>query len=175
MRLKLICGTFAIAAAFQGCSPAAEPKPQVSTLPGAAELSGADAITPQNPFFGAWGLEGAKIAPWWDHKGEEPAPDSAMTRIAFSADGSSGPPLLTCGKPKYAVNVVSPRTLFEGNLPDAAKDAAALGFNPEGVTSMTFTCASGTADVSLDFPMLNDDTIMLGLDNVIYTFKRTHD
>ena len=37
---------------------------------------------------------------------------------------------------------------------------------------MTFTCAEGTGDVSLNFPMIDDDTIMLGLDNVLYTLKR---
>lgn len=170
MALRLVCWAAIAAATLQACSPAAETKPQATPTP---EISGADAITPQNPFFGAWSLEGAKIAPWWDHKGEEPSPDPAMTKIVFGADASSGPPLLTCDKPKYAVNLVASRALFEGNLPDPAKDAATMGFGPEGATSMTFTCASGTTDVSLDFPMVDEDTIMLGLDNVIYTFKRT--
>src|SRR5262245_24080930 len=135
-------------AVMAACSPAAETKPETAPAP---EITGADAITPQNPFFGAWSLEGAKIAPWWDHKGDEPAPDPAMAKIVFGADASSGPPLLTCDKPRYAVNLVSPRALFEGNLPDPMKDAIAMGFSAEGATSMTFTCASGTADVSLDF------------------------
>lgn len=173
MAFDVVRGTLAAAALLAlmaGCSPTGETKPEAAPTPG---ITGADAITPQNPFFGTWSLEGAKIAPWWDHKGEEPTPDPAMTKIVFNADTSSGPPLLTCDKPKYAVNLVSPRALFEGNLPDPMKDATAMGFSAEGATSMTFTCASGTADVSLDFPMVNDDTIMLGLDNVIYTFKRT--
>ena len=38
---------------------------------------------------------------------------------------------------------------------------------------MSFSCESGGGDVSLDFPMLDDNTIMLGLDNVIYTLTRT--
>ena len=38
---------------------------------------------------------------------------------------------------------------------------------------MSYSCTSGGADISLDFPMLDDDQIMLGLDNVIYTFQRT--
>lgn len=170
MARALVFGALIVNAVLQACSPAAETKPEVAP---AVAPSGADAITPQNPFFGTWSLEGAKIAPWWDHKGEEPAPDPGMTKIVFGADASSGPPLLTCDKPKYAVNLVSPRALFEGNLPDPMKTATAMGFSAEGATSMTFTCASGTADVSLDFPMADDDTIMLGLDNVIYTFKRT--
>ncbi len=169
MGLKLACGALVAGAALQACSPATEPKPEAA----APAVTGAEAITPQNPFFGAWALEGARIAPWWDRKGEEPAPDPALAKITFGAEKSSGSQLLACDKPKYAVNVVSPRMLFEGNLPDPAKDAAGMGFSPESVTTMTFSCDSGTADVSLDFPMVNDDTIMLGLDNVIYTFKRT--
>lgn len=169
MGVTRICRLLAAAGMLQACSPASEPKPASE----AAAASGVEAITPQNPFFGGWGLEGAKIAPWWDRKGEEPVPDPAMAKISFGAEASAGPPLLTCDKPKYAVNVLSPRRLFDGALPDPAKDAAGMGFNPEGVTTMTFTCASGTADVSLDFPMVNDDTIMLGLNNVIYTYRRT--
>ena len=38
---------------------------------------------------------------------------------------------------------------------------------------MSFSCQSGTGDFLADFPMLDDATIMLGLDNVLYTFKRT--
>jgi hypothetical protein len=152
------------------CAPAAEDKP---AAPAASVASGADAITPGNPFFGTWSLDSARIAPWWDNKGAEPAADPALAKISFAADKTSGPPLLTCDKPQYALNIVPTRSLFEGNLPEPPKDAAALGFSSYGITSMTFSCASGSADVSLDFPMANDDTILLGLDNVIYTFKRT--
>ena len=80
--------------------------------------------------------------------------------------------LLNCDKPSYAVNIVSPRGLFEGNLPDPGKDATELGFASSEISTMTFTCVSGTADVSLNFAMIDDDTIMLGLDNVLYTLKR---
>jgi hypothetical protein len=172
--VRTILACAAVFALVAACSPGGKSGPPATPAPTSApQISGADAITPGNPFFGGWGLEGAKIAPWWDHKGEEPAPDPAMAEISFTADKSSGPPLLTCDKPKYALNIAPPRALFGGNLPDPMKDAAALGFNPEGISTLTFTCASGTMDVSLDFPMMNDDTIMLGLDNVIYTFKRT--
>ncbi len=123
MGLKLACGALVAGAALQACSPATEPKPEAA----APAVTGAEAITPQNPFFGAWALEGARIAPWWDRKGEEPAPDPALAKITFGAEKSSGSQLLACDKPKYAVNVVSPRMLLEGNLPDPAKDAALEG------------------------------------------------
>ena len=161
--------------ALAGCGPAAETPAAESAveMPVKEVGAGADAITPGNPFFGTWAMSSAKIAPWWDGKGDEPAADPALAgNVILGANKSSGPALLNCDKPRYAVNVVSPRGLFEGNLPDAAKDASALGFVSDEITTMTFTCADGPGDVSLNFPMIDDDTIMLGLDNVLYTLKR---
>jgi hypothetical protein len=144
------------------CSPAAD-----------APAEGVDAITPRNPFFGAWELTATRVAPWWDKQGEEPAPDPALMKFTLAADKSSGPPIVTCSKPTYSTNIVPPRLLFEGNLPDPAKDAAALGITALDITSLTYGCEDNTASISLDFPMVDDDTILLGLDNVLYTFKRT--
>lgn len=139
-----------------------------------AASDGADAITPGNPFFGAWSMTSAKVAPWWDGKGEEPAADPAFSaKVVLGANKTAGPDILTCDKPQYLVNIVSPRSLFEGNLPDPGKNATELGFKSSEITLLRFSCAENAKDVSLDFPMIDDDTIMLGLDNVIYTFKRT--
>jgi len=161
--LGLIMRGFIIACflAAAACSPAAE---------GPAE--GVDAITPRNPFFGTWKLAATRVAPWWDSQGQEPAPDPAFTTFTLAADKSSGPPIVTCGKPSYSTNIVPPRSLFEGNLPDPAKDAAALGLTALDITSLTYSCEDNSATVSLDFPMLDDNTILLGLDNMVYTFKR---
>jgi hypothetical protein len=37
---------------------------------------------------------------------------------------------------------------------------------------MNLSCTDDNKDVSLDFPMVDDDTFLLGLDNMIYTLKR---
>lgn len=137
--------------------------------------SGAETIAPSNPFFGEWTVNAAKIAPWWDGKGEEPAADPAFaSNVVLGSNKSGGPVLLNCDKPNYEVNMTSPRGLFEGNLPDPGKDASDLGFKSSEITALRFTCASGGSDVSLDFAMIDDDTIMLGLDNVLYTLKRVY-
>jgi len=151
--------------ALAACSPAANDPP----------AEGVDVPTPRNPFFGTWELTGARIAPWWKGPGEDPAPDPAMTKFTLHADKTTGPPLLTCSKPSYSTNMVSQRSLFQGNLPDPADDAASLGFTAPDVAVLSFTCSGNNADVSLDFAMLNEEKIMLGLDNVIYTFRRTGD
>lgn len=180
MRLNgFVTALTAGALALGGCDqPAAEaPVDTASTAP--IEVtpdnpSGAEAITPQNPFFGGWAMTSAKVAPWWGGKGEEPAADPAFsTNIILGANKTSGPALLDCDKPKFAVNIISPRGLFQGNLPDPGKNATDLGFKSSEISSLNFSCGENDKDVSLDFPMLDDDTIMLGLDNVIYTFKRT--
>lgn len=166
MRLGILAGIFGLALA--ACTPAAEEPGK----PAQHAENGADAITPGNPFFGSWEVIGARIAPWWDGKGEEPAPDPAMSKFTLAADATSGPELITCATPKYSVNMRPDRGLFEGNLPEPAKDAAALGFKDSSITVLSFSCSENNRDVSLDFPMIDDDTITLGLDNVIYTFKR---
>jgi len=149
--------------ALAACSPAAETGP----------TEGADIPTPRNPFFGTWELTGARIAPWWKGPGEEPAPDPAMAKFTLQADKTTGPPLLTCSKPSYSTNMASQRSLFQGNLPDPAADAAGLGFTSPDVSVLSYACSENNADVSLDFAMLDEGRIVLGLDNVIYTFRRT--
>ena len=157
---------------LSACGLANEPDAADVEAPVDGPAAGPEAITPRNPFFGAWSMTAAKIAPWWDGKGEEPAPDPAFAaKVELGANKTSGPPILMCDNPHYTVNTVQPQTLFEGNLPDPANDAAALGFKPDGIVTLNFTCASGAGDVSLDFPMVDPSTIMLGLDNVLYTFR----
>lgn len=180
MGMKLHSITMAIvgALALAACEPHTETPiapAAVEVTENAAEVGGADVATPTNPFFGEWAVSAAKIAPWWDGKGDEPAADPAFaSNVVLGSNKSGGPPLLNCDTPNYEVNMTSPRGLFEGNLPDPGKDATDLGFKSSEISALTFTCASGAADVSLNFAMIDDDTIMLGLDNVLYTLKRVY-
>jgi hypothetical protein len=153
--------------ALAACGPTTENK--------SAE-SDATKAEPKNPFFGTWELTRAKIAPWWDKPDQPPEVHPDFTRFTFAADKSSGTPLLTCDKPRYTVDIVPVRGLFQGNLPDPPKDAAALGFTSPDVKTLAFTCQTGNADVLVDFAMVDDtkgDTVMVALDNVIYTFALT--
>ncbi len=145
------------------CSPAAEEP----------AATGANAVTPRNPFFGTWEIKAARIAPWWDGQGEEPAADPAYTKLSLDAAATSGPPVLTCDKPSYMTDIKPLRGLFEGLLPEPDKDAAALGLTETSPTVLTFSCAAGAVDVEAQFVMVDLDTILLGIDNVIYTYTRT--
>jgi hypothetical protein len=51
-------------------------------------------------------------------------------------------------------------------------DAAALGFKSDNIVSLNEACDSIAGDMELDFPMIDNDTILLGLNNMIYTLKR---
>lgn len=175
MRLERFASVIAIGGglALSACGPAEQaPAASAADTHADAAMEDTDTTLPSNPFFGAWTMTSAKIAPWWDGKGEEPAPDPAFAaNVVLAADKSSGPPIVACDKPSYILDRTQPQSLFEGNLPDPVKDAAALGFTGDKIVTLNFTCASGAADVSLDFPMKDPSTIMLGLDNVIYTFR----
>ncbi len=148
--------------------------PQTEGPAGAPTASSADGpITPVNPIFGKWQLVRAQVAPWWDGKGPEPIADPAFTAIDFQPKSSSGPPIATCARPIYSVSLVTPAALFQGNLKDPWADARKLGFLKSDITMLSFSCGDNNKDVALDFPMQAEDTLMIGLDNVIYTLQRT--
>ena len=139
-------------------------------LAGAADAKGASA----NPFLGSWKVTSAKIGPWYDGNGAKPQMDPALDgkTLTFSAMTASGSKVVGCNKAHYVVSVVGPDMLFEGSLKDPAKDAAALGFKGDKITTMNESCDSKTGDMELDFPMVDEGTILLGLNNMIYTLKR---
>jgi hypothetical protein len=136
--------------------------------------SGASTAHPGNPFFGTWKTAGAQVAPWWTEPGAPPEMNSEFqnTPIVFAAGKSTGPTIVTCKAPTYADSLVRPRTLFEGHLRDIEADIKALGFTGEEITQLNLSRTDDNKDVSLDFPMVDDKTILLGLDNMIYTLKR---
>jgi hypothetical protein len=134
----------------------------------------AAAAAADNPFLGTWAVTDAKIAPWYDGNGAKPKIDPALARktILFARSSASGSSVVGCSKPIYAVTTVGPEMLFEGNLKDPAKDAATLGFKSDKIVTMNEGCDVKTGDMALDFPMVDQDTILLGLNNMIYTLKR---
>jgi hypothetical protein len=155
-RLLALAGVFALAS----CSPGdSDP--------------GASVARPGNPFFGTWKTVSAEVAPWWNEPGAPPQMNPDFEKpLVFEAKKSSGPAIAACSAPLYAINLVRARTLFEGHLQDPANEAAALGLTGEEITQMNLSCTDDNKDISLDFPMVDDDTILLGLDNMIYTLKR---
>lgn len=160
-RLVLLLASLA---ALGACSPRAND----------TDMPGADVARPRNPFFGTWLTATAQVAPWWDQQGQAPEmnPDFQNRSIVLAPGESSGPEIIACTEPVYAVNIVRSPGLFEGNLPNPQVDASALGFSGPDITELTLDCTDNGKNVSLRFPMVDEDTILLGLDNMIYMLKR---
>ena len=92
--------------------------------------------------------------------------------IILSPTSASGSKVLACPKTVYSAAKVPADFLFEGNLKNPVKDAAALGFKSEEIVSLSESCDTKDGDLEFDFPMVDQDTILLGLNNMIYTLKR---
>jgi hypothetical protein len=130
----------------------------------------------QGVFAGSWTVIKAEDAPWIGPKSDlkpyyEPALRNAT--ITFRTDRVDGPSWFACPKPVYAITELEPESLFEGGLDDADRGmtspketAAKLGF----VGAKFPTLETGCAELS--FHLAAPDTILFGLNNVIYTLKR---
>lgn len=168
------CAFLALAAiALASCSPKA-PEPAATPM-AAPATTAAPAPTDANPFLGRWAYASSVTAPWLENGEQEPTPESSIIAapIVFAEASSSGPDFIACDKPAYSVRKLGSDALFEGNLANPADQAPRLGFTSDDVTTMNFQCASRTGgDGSFEFAMSDPDTILLGLSNVIYTFKR---
>lgn len=162
LRVLLSAGAL-ITASLGACTPAADESAQ----------AGAETPTPRNPFFGVWDVSATRVAPWWDGQGDEPLADPGFGHLVLDATSTSGPPVLTCDKPTFTTDIMPLRGLFEGLLPEPALDAAALGLTDPNPAVLTLACTSGGADVEARFVMVDADTILLGMDNVIYTYTRS--
>lgn len=132
------------------------------------------AVETLDAFLGKWTVTGANAAPWADGSGATPEldPDLMGKTIVFEAHSASGSPVVACKDTVYTVSEVGPQYLFEGNLPHAATDAVKLGFTGAKIASLNVGCTSSAGDMELDFPMVNHDTLLLGLNNMIYSLER---
>ncbi len=128
----------------------------------------------EEPILGTWAVTDAKVAPWYDGGGAKPNIDPKLLHatLVFAKDSVKGPSAVACNKVRYTVNMIGPEDLFEGGLKNPAKDAAALGFKGGKITSINEGCLRSDADLEMDFPMIDKDTALFGLNNVVYTMKR---
>ena len=128
----------------------------------------------ESPMSGAWKVVEANVAPWVDGKSAKPEidPKIANAKLIFTENSVQGPHPLGCAKAKFTVSAVGAEYLFQGGLKNPKPDAAALGFKVEKITSVNESCLRTDADVEMDFALIDQDTAVFGLDNVIYKMKR---
>lgn len=129
----------------------------------------------QDAFAGSWAVTDAQPAPWVDGSAQtQPDIDPAIRqgRFTFRKDSVEGPSPFDCKQVQYSVQEVGPEYLFEGGLTDPAKQAAALGFTSQKIVSLSMGCVSNDADIEMDFDLIDHDTAVFALNNVIYKMVR---
>lgn len=127
----------------------------------------ARAMQAQGAFTGTWTIAEWVVAPWvktTERTAIKPNPDILNRALIFTSKHVVGPTLLSCDTPKYQLLTSPPEGLFEGGLPSAKSDAAALGFKGQ-IKTLRPSC-------DFDFHMRDTNTVMFALDNVLYTMKR---
>jgi hypothetical protein len=131
----------------------------------------------QGVFAGSWTVMNAQDAPWVGPKSDlKPHYEAALKGavIAFRKNRVVAPSWFACPKPHYRVTELEPESLFEGGLDDPDRGmttpretAAKLGFTGGKFPTLETGCAE------LSFHLAAPDTIVFGLNNVIYTLKRS--
>src|SRR5262245_20407823 len=139
-----------------------------------ALLPGVRSAAAQEMFAGTWAVVDAQQAPWVDAAGAPAPVNEAMRqgRITLAADRVDGPPPVGCAQPRYEIVRAGPDYLFQGGLSDPAKQAAALGFGAGEIVHLSLACVRDGADIGMDFSLVDEDTALFALDNVIYRIER---
>lgn len=122
-----------------------------------------------DPFYrGAWTIEKFAPAPFgrpFDHAGQ-----LVGERVVFAARSISGPGVLACRSPRYALFKVPVEGLFQGTLGDrqtAAKAAARLGILARRIPTVSTGC-----EHAIDFHFTSGRTAVFALDNAIYYLRK---
>ena len=129
----------------------------------------------QDVFAGTWVVSDAQPAPWVDGSAQNQADFDEVIKhgkFTFRKDSVAGPPPFDCKKVQYTLSEVGPDYLFQGGLTDPVKQAAALGFTSQKIVSLNVGCVSNEADIEMDFALIDHDTAVFGLNNVIYRMRR---
>ena len=128
----------------------------------------------QGVFAGTWNVVEAKVATWrMDDPKPAVDPKFAHATFIFKKDRLVGPPPFNC-KAHYKIETVGPDYLFQGAFEndDPVGHAKALGFTGDKITNLEFACLRQDADIEMDFHLVDRDTAVFGLNNIIYRMKR---
>ena len=131
----------------------------------------------QGVFAGSWVVTNAQDAPWVGPKSDlKPHYETALKGavITFDKHRVDAPGWFACPKPHYQVTELEPDSLFEGGLDDPDRGmttpketATKLGFVGEKFPTLETGCAE------LSFHLAAPDTVLFGVNNVIYTLERS--
>jgi hypothetical protein len=116
---------------------------------------------------GPWRFTHARPAPW----GEPLAGSADLTGqiLVLAANHMQGPAPLDCGPARLETTTYPAEGLFQGGLPAPAEPLAqALGIGQFPVAGVRVTCDKGM----FEFHRADADTLLLGLDNRVWTLSR---
>lgn len=148
---------------------------RTATLALALCVAGAMPAAAQGVFAGTWKVVDAQVAGWV--KPGEPKPDTdpafAHATFVFQKDRLIAPSPFNC-KAHYDIKTVDPGYLFQGAFDDNDPEghAKALGFTSDKILNLDFACLRSDADIEMDFHLVDHDTIVFGLNDIIYRMKR---
>jgi hypothetical protein len=131
---------------------------------GAAAVAAERGANPPGP----WIVIEGRPAPWVAPAMVETLDESMLVGnpVEFWASEVSSPSVLGCLDARYEKKDLPAEGLFQGNLPNPARDSAAgLGFSGFPVSTVRVTCKTGV----YDYHRLNADTLLIAVDNVIWT------
>lgn len=118
---------------------------------------------------GTWRVFRMQPAPWVDDAAQlAPSAIALGARLEFAQDALRGPAALACAQPRYHDLPVPAPGLFQGGLPDPERQARDLGFAPDTIPSLRIDCDNASFDVHF----ADADTLLLALDNRIYSASR---
>ena len=143
------------------------------TVPTAVDVLHAQkaiATSPMSDIAGDWRIEHGVVAPWAHAGSSAPNTHALVGRtVRFDRDRVTGPGALTCTRATYDHISQPAAGLFQGNLPKPANTSAEpLGMIHFPIPGTRLNCDSG----SYDFHRVDRNSMLLGLDNVVWTLTR---
>lgn len=114
-----------------------------------------------------WRIADGQVAPW-AQSGTRIDPRYRGQSVRFQATRLVAPHPLACTGATYEWRFAGAEDLFEGNLPAPAADAARrLGLGSAPIATLRVGCTNA----GFDFHRTGDGTLLLGLDNVVWTLR----
>lgn len=122
-----------------------------------------------HPETGSWHVFRAQTAPWVEAATTLPPSRFGVgARIDLTPAAVHVSDVLTCMQPEQHTLTLPAQGLFQGALTDPVRQAQELGFAQDAIATLRIDC--GNASIDLHFA--DADTMLLALDNRIYSATR---
>jgi hypothetical protein len=147
----------------------------LACAPGGAKATNDwQAATSVSSFVGTWKHKGNIVAPWLNGLDflPDPEPEIIEKPLVISETGSTGPSMLSCETATYTVTTSGLNELFEGNVTDPGIASSVLGIDKDKIPTLKESCKSATGDMELNYHLIGEDKMLLGLNNIVYQFER---